>query len=497
MTIGGLDIGTTGCKLSVYDADGRFITEAHSEYNATRVNGEHELDAESVWDSVCTVIREVSSKAGNIGSIGVTSFGESFVMLDDNDKVLFPSMLYTDPRGSKQCSDLCRLIGDKELGEIVGLTPHQMFSLPKLMWIREHHNELYKKARRVLLMQDFTVYRLTGTAQIDYSIASRTMAFDIRRRTWSKEIFDAAQIDVSLFSAPVPSGTPAGKIGSDLALSLGLSSDVLVVSCCHDQVAAAIGAGVFHEGEAIVGTGTTECITPVFDSIPDMQILREGNYAVVPHAIADKYVSYAFCFTGGALLQWFKNQFVRLGSELSGNPDINVYQMLDEQVTSGPTGILVLPHFAGGATPYLDSGSKGAIIGLTLEHTSADIYKALMEGVSYEMLLNIEKLRQAGIRFKMLRAVGGGAKSRVWLQLKADIFGLPIVSLGASEAGTIGSIMLTGISSGAFSNLEDASAKLIHEQGTYYPDMKNHAAYMVLFEKYLSVYRAVRPLIPQ
>ena len=133
--------------------------------------------------------------------------------------------------------------------------------------------------------------------------------------------------------------------------------------------------------------------------------------------------------------------------------------------------------------------------GLTIEHTSSDIYKALMEGVSYEMLLNIEVLHKAGVKIKRLRATGGGAKSSVWLQLKADIFGLPIVSLGSNEAGTIGSIMLTGVASGVFSSLEEAADRLIHEEGTYYPDMKKHAAYLVLFGKYKKVYRAVRPLI--
>lgn len=299
MPIGGLDIGTTGCKLSVYDSDGRFITQVYSEYSASRVAGEHELSADSVWASVCTVIREMSSKVPDLDSIGVTSFGESFVMLDENDEVLAPAMLYTDPRGGIQCAELVDRVGKKELGSIVGLSPHQMFSLPKLMWIRDNRSDLYNKAKRILLFQDFTVYRLTGVAQIDYSLASRTMAFDIRERTWSNTVFEAAGIDRNLFSTPVASGTLAGKIRPGLASGLGLSPDVLIASCCHDQVSAAIGAGVFEEGDAIDGTGTVECITPVFNSIPDMDILQEGYFAVVPHAVKDKYVSYAFCFTGG------------------------------------------------------------------------------------------------------------------------------------------------------------------------------------------------------
>jgi len=495
MAIGGLDIGTTGCKLSVYDPDGRFVTQAYSEYSASRVAGEHELSVTGVWASVCSVIREVSSQVPDLDSIGVTSFGESFVMLDENDEALFPAMLYTDPRGSDQCAELVTRIGNKTLGGIVGLAPHSMFSLPKLMWIRDNHNDLFKKAKRVLLIQDYTVYMLTGIAQIDYSLASRTMAFDIRRRQWSDTVFDAAGIDKNLFSRPVASGTLAGKIHPELAADLGLSADVLIASCCHDQVSAAIGAGVFQEGEAIDGTGTVECITPVFNSIPDLDILQEGNFAVVPHAVADKFVCFAFCFTGGVLLQWYRNQFARFENNLAQQTGQSVYAMLDQSIPEGPTGILVLPHFAGAATPYMDSASKGAIIGLTLEHTAGDIYKALMEGVSYEMLLNIEMLRKAGVRIDKLHATGGGARSKVWLQLKADIFGLPIVSLGACEAGTIGSIILTGLASGAFASLEEAAGKLIHEEGTYYPDMEKHAAYSVLFEKYRGVYNAVRPLV--
>ena len=495
MSIGGLDIGTTGCKMSVYDPDGRFITKVYSEYAASRTAGEHELSADSVWAGVCAVIREVTSRVKDLDSIGITSFGESFVMLDENDDVLAPAMLYTDPRGGVQCAQLVERIGKKDLGDIVGLFPHQMFSLPKLMWIRDNRSDLYKRAKRVLLFQDFIVYRLTGAAQIDYSLASRTMAFDIRKRTWSDTVFEAAGINKNLFAAPVPSGTLAGKIRPLLTAVLGLSPDVLIVSCCHDQVSAAIGAGIFEEGDAIDGTGTVECITPVFNSIPDMNILQEGHFAVVPHAVADKYVSYAFCFTGGALLQWYRNQFARYESAIARQSGQNVYEMLDQSIPMDPTGILVLPHFAGSATPYMDSGSKGAIIGLTIEHTSADIYKALMEGVSYEMLLNIEMLRKAGVKINRLRATGGGAKSIVWLQLKADIFGLPIVSLGSSEAGTIGSIMLAGLASGAFTSLQEAADRLIHEEGTCCPDWKKHTAYMAIFEKYKEVYRAVRPLI--
>jgi xylulokinase len=495
MAIGGLDIGTTGCKITIYDEDGKFRFQSYREYQASRILGRHELAPDDVWGAVCGLLAEAAQAVPDIRAIGVTSFGESFVLLDEQDRPLLPAPLYTDPRGASECQALIDRLGAETIAALTGVNPHPMYSLPKLMWLKNHRAATYRRARRVMLFQDYLAYLLTGRAQIDYSLATRTMAFDIRELRWNERLLEAAGIDRSLLSQLVPSGTAAGVVKESLAAALHLRRDTLIVSCCHDQVAAAVGAGVFEPGMAIDGTGTVECITPVLESIPCSAGIRQGSYAIVPHAVAGKYVCYAFTFTGGVLLKWYRDQFARYETMLAKERGQNVYAFLDGRIGEGPTGILVLPHFAGAATPYMDPGSKGAIVGLTLEHSAADLYKALMEGVTYEMLLNIERLRQAGIDIRMLRATGGGAGSKVWLQMKADILNLPIVALDTGEAGAVGSVMLSGVAAGIFPDLESAARLLVLEKAVYHPDPRQHQAYQALYARYRELYAAVRPLV--
>lgn len=494
MSIGGLDIGTTGCKITVYNEKGEFLYKSYKEYDATRTSEGHELSGETVWASVKEVIADAADNVKDINSIGVTSFGESFVIVDENDNILMPSMLYTDPRGAQECASLVEKLGKEFIIDSTALNPHSMYSLPKIMWIKNNMPEIYGKAKHILLYQDFIVYMLSGTAQIDYSLATRAMAFDLKSLDWNDDILKAAGIEKELLSKPVPSGTSAGKVRPNIAEALGLSQDTIIVSCCHDQLAAAIGAGAFESGTAVDGTGTVECIIPVFDNLPDLRIMSKSNYAVVPHVIKNKYVCYAFSYTGGALLKWYRDNFAQKELELAAATGKSVYTILESKVKDDPSGILVLPHFAGAATPYMDSGSKGCISGVTLEHTSMDIYKALMEGVTYEMMLNIELLSEAGIKINHLKATGGGSLSKVWLQIKSDLLNIPMISLGESEIGAMGSVILAGIATGVFNSLESASDLFLGESKAYYPRKDQHDKYMELYDKYKNLYNSVRPL---
>ena len=223
--------------------------------------------------------------------------------------------------------------------------------------------------------------------------------------------------------------------------------------------------------------------------------MAENHYVVVPYVTPGKYVTYAFSYTGGALIDWFIKTMAGQEKQLAIEQGCSVYKVLEQGMKDAPTGILVLPHFAGAATPYMDTGSKGAIVGLTVEHSINDLYRAMMEGVAYEMKLNLECLQSAGIAPKLLRATGGGASSAVWMQIKADILGIPVVSLSSSEAGAAGCVMLAGIASGAFRNLEEAAEKVIHERTTYYPRQEMHEAYQKYYAKYKKLYEAVRPLV--
>lgn len=482
MKIGGIDVGTTGCKLTVYNESGELLNKEYEAYEVSRNAGEHEIDGMLIWDGIKKLIKRTVEHIGNIDAIGITTFGETFVMLDVNDNILCPAMLYTDPRGTEEAKqfDMSAVM------EIAGVKPHAMYSIPKIMWIKKNKPEVYEKAKRIMLFEDFVVYMLTGTAQIDRSLAARTMGLDIRSGEWSREIFESAGIDLNKMSVVVKSGTTAGKVKPELCRELGLS-DTVIVNGCHDQVASAAGAGAFETGIAVDGTGTVECITPVFDKIPKNEQIYEDNYAVVPYIEDGKYVCYAFSFTGGAAVKWFRNNFA---------PDKS-YKELDKAVDDEPGSVLVMPHFAGAATPYMDNDSKAVFMGVTLETTESDMYKAIMEGVTYEMLLNLKRLACVGIQPSKLYATGGGAMSPVWLQMKANILGLPITSLFAPEVGTVGTIILTGTALGAFESLEAARAVLVKEGKTYYPDAKKHEKYLKIYKRYEKIYDTVRPLLQE
>lgn len=503
MKIAGLDIGTTGCKLTVFSEEGKDIDRAYRDYPVTRGGSEHEVDASSIMDGVLSVLKLMGEKYPDIRGIGVTSFGETFVFADGEGKPLHRAMLYTDPRGREECLELTEKMEGRKIAAITGLRPHEMYSLPKMMWMKKNRPEVYSQARHAFLMEDYVVFHLTGKAQIDYSLATRTMAFDIASLSWSRELFELAGIDVSLMSEAVPIGTSAGTILPDIARQTGLSAKTQIVSISHDQVAAAVGAGVFDAETAVEGAGTVECITPVYEGLPPSDVMYDGYFSVVPYVMPGKYVCYAFSYTGGALIQWCVDTLAKKEKALAAAAGISAHEYLEreylcehgEDGADKPTGLLVLPHFAGAATPYMDIGSKGAVIGLTAAHTVSDIYRACMEGVAYEMLLNLEWLKGSGIHFQMLHATGGGARSAVWTQMKADVLNVPFTTLKTANAGTVGSAMLTGIAVGCFKDLEDAATHMVEKTEVYLPDAGRHEKYMEVYSRYRKVYDVVRGLV--
>ncbi len=470
MYIGGLDIGTSGCKIAVFDENGKFVKCEYTEYDVKRGGGLHEIDPVEIFTCVKKVISNL--EIYDLAAIAVTSFGETFVMLDENDKPCAPSMLYTDPRGKEECDKISAHFGKEYLAYLTGAKPHEMYSLPKIMWVKNNLPEHYAAARRILLMQDYIVYMLTGNAQIDYSLAARTTCFDIENKCWSNEILDYCEIDPNLLSAPVPSGTDAGKVKADIAAELSVNPKLRIISGCHDQIAAMTGAGIFERGEVMDGTGTVECVPVVTDSVPKDFSLFECGFSFAPH-INGKYACYALSYAGGATLKWFRDNF----SDKS-------YAELDKTVGDTPTGLLIMPHFAGAATPYMDTGSKAAIIGLTFEHTKSDIYKALMEGTAHEIAVNIETLKKYSLVPQKLVATGGGARSAVWLQIKADVLGVPVAALDNREVGAAGTAYLAGKAIGIYPE----GMRLASITAVYKPNKDKHKIYREQFKKYAKIY---------
>ncbi len=494
MLLAGLDIGSTGCKLSVFQIDGTLLGSIYRDYPIHRSQSAHEVDAGDIWSAVQALIADSAKQYPGIAGLGVTSFGESFVLLDEEDQPILPAMLYTDPRGEAEAQTLVERLGKEKMVAITGVGPHPMYSLPKLMWVKTHLPDAWAKTKHIFLMEDYIIYKLTGQRQIDYSLATRTMAFDIHNLCWSQEVCEAAGIDPALLSKPVPTGTSAGQLKRGLTEALGLWEGTIAVSVSHDQVAAAIGSGVFDESRTVDGAGTVQCTTPVFRSFDSVK-MADNNYCIVPFIKPGSYVTYAFSYTGGALVKWFLDNLAGHAAAEAKDKGVSVYDLLQGQSDGIPTEILVLPHFAGAATPYMDNGSKGAILGLTLSHTQQDLYRAIMEGVCYEMRLNQELLHAAGVVVAPLHATGGGARSRVWMQMKADVLNVPVTALTTSEAGATGSAMLVGVALGLYPSLEAAAEKMVKVREVFQPRPDAHERYEAVYQRYKKLYHAVRPLV--
>jgi len=498
MSFLGVDIGQTGCKVIAFDADGRPLATAYREYPIISTRpGWAELDSRGVIEHCKDAIAQVSSAVQSrdpVAAIAVCSQGEAFTVVGPGDEFLCNAMITSDTRAYKQVARLSERPGAQTLYEITGHSPHTMFSLFKLAWLRDNRPEILDRAARVLCFEDLMGYVLTGEAVIDYSLAGRTMMFDVRRCDWAEEIFDLIGLDPAVMSRPVPSGRIVGAVRPGLAEQLHLSNHTLVVTGGHDQPCGALGAGVIGSGAAMYAMGTSECISPAFDQLLLNDTLRDANLATYHHVVPGLYFTVAFNVTGGSLFRWFRDQFGQEEVRRAREQGADTYDLLVQQIPDAPTSILVLPHFAATGTPHFDLSPVGAILGLKLTTQRGEFIKALLEGITYEMKLNVEILAHAGVEIDELRAIGGGAKSAAWMQIKADIMDKPIVSMAVSEAAGLGAAMLAAVASGALNSIEEAVAAWVHPQRVFEPTRANVALYRERYTTYRKLYDTLKPL---
>lgn len=317
-----------------------------------------------------------------------------------------------------------------------------------------------------MLICDYIGYLLTGERVIDYSLASRTGAFDIGKSEFSKEILGLVNISEALFSTPKRAGTIVGKLKDSVLIEWGITGDPVLVLGSHDQVCTALGAGVLNVGEAVDGMGTVECITTLFENKPtDAEMGRQG-YPCVPYAIEGLYCTYILNYSCGSTVNWFRKKILHgyKGEEK------DFFSYIEKDMRNEPTGILTLPYFGGASTPYQDLNAKGVIVNLTMETTDSVLYKSVMEGTAMEMRLNADVIGRYGITVKNLVATGGGANSEKWIQLKADIQNVPIKVLRSSEGGLCGCAMLQAVALGGVKDLNEAKKTFVRYSREYLPD---------------------------
>jgi len=491
----GLDIGTTGTKANVFNERGELVASAYREYPLLHPRpGWIELDPEQVWANVRAAVSQAASGAGRdpVRALAISVLGEAAVPVDRSGATLANSIIGFDNRAAELFARWLAKVDPAEVMRITGQPPSQMFTIIKLMWIKQNQPSLYRQIHRLLTFGEFAQHKMGLEPRIDYSMAARTMAFDIHRKRYSERICALADVSPQVFSPAVPTGHVVGELGTKAAVELGLPPGCLVCAGSHDQPAGALGSGVTEPGVAMDATGTVECFAVAMVEPVVNETMLRNHLACYPHAAPDRYISLAYNFTGGSLFRWARDTFGEWEKREAQRRGVDVYQVLTEQMASEPTDILVVPHFTMSGTPHMDPNPVGAIVGLTLGTTRAQFLRAVLEGISYELKLNLDILTQAGVSVREFRAIGGGAKSDFWLQLKADMYGRPVVRLQVAEAASLGMAIVAGVALGLYRSAAQAAQELVARRETFLPDPRKAAHYDRMLAKYREVYPALK-----
>lgn len=492
----GVDIGTSSCRAVVFDAGGKLLAQAQREYPViTPRAGWAELDSEQVCRSCLDVISEANAACNGdpVRALGTSSQGEAFTPVDAKGRCLAHAQVSFDARAADLARDWSAEFGRERLYQITGHTAHPMFTLFKLLWLRDNDLRTWKQAAKFLCFEDLLHTRLGVEPAMGWPLAGRTMLFDVRKHAWDNAILRRVGLEPARLPRTLPSGAVVGTVPLSIGKELGFSREVLVVAGGHDQPISALGAGITAPGMAAYATGTTECITPAFTTPAFSQELLDGNLCTYDFSLPEMYCTVAFSLTGGNILKWFRDEFCAAEAAEADRTGVPVFEIILRELSPRPTPLLVLPYFTPSGTPYFDPHTTGAILGLRLTTTRGEVLRALLEGVAFEMRLNMDILRRSGVAIHELRATGGGARNAAWTQLKADVLGKPITSVAVSECGAMGAAMLAAAADTRTAT-QALAREWVHTGQVFEPDASRVAHYSSQFERYKQLYPALREL---
>jgi len=493
----GLDVGTTGCKATAFNVDGAVLASAYREYPLLSPQpGWAELDSARVWRDVKDCLAQVAQATKNdpITALAVSCQGEATTPLDEHGNILFTTSVSFDTRTAGLVSWWEEHVGRERIFEITGQPLASPFTALKLQWMRQNKPEIFAKVRKFLFYEDFIYHQLGLEPHTDFTVAGRSMFFDVQAENWSEELLEHVGVSADQLAKPVPSGTVIGTIPDKKADELGLPRGIQVATGGHDQPTQTLGAGVIDPKVASYGIGTVECIVPVFQEPVLNKTMLDNNICCYHHTYSGMYIALVYNFTGGQLFRWYRDTFgdvEKMEAERTGK---DVYEILTGKAADQPTNLLVLPHFTTTGVPHFDNNSRGAILGMTLGTTKGEVIRGILEGITMELRLCVDLLDKAGVPIEELRATGGGSKSDYWMQIKADIMGRPVRLPKVSESGNLGCAMLAGTATGVYRSLSEAAEQLITIGKSFEPNDKNACYYQDRLGLYADLYPRLQDL---
>ena len=481
----GIDIGTSNLKANLYDVAGRRVAAAARPTVAERRHPRNpdwaEYSPDTLWQATVDNIREVVRQipdAGQIKALAVVGMGEPIIPVDERGDWLYPAICWFDRRTEPQAQWWREHFGARRVYEITGQPVSFFLSLNAMLWLREHEPDVFRRAQRWLVVEDYVMFKLAGVYATDYSIASRTMGFDVRRKGWSAEIFAAAGLDPEAMAVPYPSGTAVGGVTSAAAALTGLAPGTVVATGGHDHGCTSLPANVLGPGSVLNSTGTADVMLGVLSEPRLSDAAHDAAIPIYPHPLPDRYQVMDCILFGATALDWYLDRF---GSDVrarAARTGANVYDLLlasAEQADPRAGGLVWLPNVRGTPT---DPAVRGAFLGIRESHTAGDFVRAILEGICYEVRGRIDQFECLfGAAVQRVMAVGGAARSPFWSQLRADITGRTVEVLATEEAASLGGAMLAGIAAGIYPDHETAVRQVYRVRQQFTPDRRRREQY--------------------
>lgn len=488
----GIDVGTSATKTVLFDEKGNIVASASEEYPLYQPeNGWAEQKpedwAKAVLDTLATVLKDSGIQGEAVKGIGLSGQMHGLVMLDEAGAVIRPSIIWCDQRTGAEVEEMLSIMPRERWIEITANPPLTGWTVAKILWVRNHEPDHYRRCRHILLPKDYIRYVLTGQFAAEVSDASGMQLLDVPGRCWSDEVLEKLDIDKDMLGQVYESCEVTGTILPEIAEKTGLSSQTIVVGGAGDNAAAAVGTGVVKDGTAFTTIGTSGV---VFAHSSQVTIDPKGRVHTCCCAVPGAWHVMGVTQGAGLSLKWFKDNFCQDYVARADELGVDVYDLINkdiEAIAPGSDRLIYLPYLMGERTPHLDPDCRGVFFGLSAIHTKAHMLRAIMEGVSFSLNDCNDILNEMGIKVDEMMACGGGGKSDIWRQMLADMYHCQVKTVQQTEGPALGVAILAGVGAGIYESIESACAGLITERQCTTPV----AEQTVLYKKYHQIYQEI------
>ncbi|MCL4248745.1 MAG: FGGY-family carbohydrate kinase [Anaerolineae bacterium] len=491
----GIDVGTTGVKAALFTPEGHLEAVNAIEYPTQHLHpGWVEQNPEDWWQATCTAIRgalaAVSQAAERIVGVAVSSQAPTLLVTDANGTALRPALIWMDRRADAEVEQMSAMLGAENITRITGNRPDAFYVAAKMRWFWQHEPELHAQTRWFLQIPGYINYHLTGEFTLDHAHAALLQLRDYATGAWSAALCAACGVDPSQLPRVLPGHQIQGEVTRAAAELTGLRPGTPVMAGTVDGAAAAVEAGVAEEGTAAEMTGTSTVLL-----VPNARGVIEPAFIAMPHALPGLHLLLGAMVSSGASVNWFRDNFGHWELLESERLQENVFEIFvreAEGVAAGSEGVLFLPYMMGERSPIWHTNARGVLFGLSLATSRSAVIRAILEGTAFALRHNVEVARQAGVPVREIRSVGGGARNRLWNQIKADVLGIPVLLPETSVGAPFGDAVLVGLGLGIYDDPVIALKQMVRIKTVYEPDRQRQTHYDHLYPIFRNLYEHLR-----